>query len=257
MKIEAYITAADVDGGSYDPDEDDDITLSLDNSGPYSTGTHNVELTVTDQDGESDSCFAEVTVVDNLDPVPDTAVLPTVTGQCSATITTYPTATDNCAGTIIGTTTDPLTYTNQGTYTVTWAFDDGNGNIAVQEQTVIVKDTTAPSITNISANPNTLWPPNHKMVAVTVSVEAEDNCDAAPKSKITAVASNEPINGLGDGDTGPDWEITGDLTLNLRAERSGKGDGRIYTITFQCSDAVGNTTTGTVTVIVPKDKKKK
>jgi hypothetical protein len=95
------------------------------------------------------------------------------------------------------------------------------------------------------------------MVAVTVSVEAVDNCDASPVSKITAVESNEPINGPGDDDNGADWEITGDLTLNLRAERLGKGDGRIYSITVECSDAVGNTTTGIVTVVVPHSKGKK
>jgi hypothetical protein len=95
-----------------------------------------------------------------------------------------------------------------------------------------------------------------KMVAVTISVEAANNCDGSTVSKITAVESNEPVDGLGDGDTSPDWEITGDLTLNLRAERSGKGNGRIYTITVECSDAVGNTTPGTVTVVVPKNKKK-
>lgn len=189
-------------------------------------------------------------------PVPDVAVLPIVTGECSAEITTFPTATDNCAGTITGDTTDPLTYTEQGTYTVTWTFDDGNGNVAVQEQNVIVQDTTAPGIISILANPNTLWPPNHKMVAVTVSVETADNCDSATTGKIISVESNEPIDGLGDGDTSPDWEITGDLTLNLRAERSGKGNGRIYTITVECKDAPGNTTTGTVTVVVPKSQKK-
>ena len=95
------------------------------------------------------------------------------------------------------------------------------------------------------------------MVAVTVGVDAADNCDAAPVSKIISVESNEPVNGKGDGNTSPDWEITGHLTLNLRAERSGKGNDRIYTITIECSDAVGNTATGTVTVVVPHDKGKK
>jgi hypothetical protein len=66
---ESYITAADVDGGSYDPDQGDEITLSLDNTGPFSLGTHYVELTVTDQGGESDSCFAEVIVKDQSSPV--------------------------------------------------------------------------------------------------------------------------------------------------------------------------------------------
>jgi hypothetical protein len=69
---------------------------------------------------------------------------------------------------------------------------------------------------------------------------------------ITSVQSNEPVNGLGDGDTAPDWQITGNHTVSLRAERSGKGSGRIYTITIQATDAAGNMSTPqTVTVKVP------
>jgi len=67
------------------------------------------------------------------------------------------------------------------------------------------------------------------------------------------VTSNEPVDGLGDGDTGPDWQITGDLTVNLRAERSGQGSGRIYTITIECTDFSGNSSTKTVTVSVPRN----
>jgi len=62
---------------------------------------------------------------------------------------------------------------------------------------------------------------------------------------------------LGDGDQAPDWQITGDLAVNLRAERSGKGTGRIYTITVECNDTSGNTATKTVTVSVPHDSGKK
>jgi hypothetical protein len=82
-------------------------------------------------------------VNDNVAPVPNVASLPNVTGQCSANVTA-PTATDNCAGTITGTTNSPLTYTQQGTYTITWTYNDGKGNIATQNQTVIVNDNTAP-----------------------------------------------------------------------------------------------------------------
>lgn len=60
----------------------------------------------------------------------------------------------------------------------------------------------------------------------------------------------------GGGDTPPDWVITGPLTVDLRAERSGKGSGRVYTITVECSDASGNTATKTVTVTVPHDQGK-
>jgi hypothetical protein len=76
--------------------------------------------------------------------VPNVASLPNVTGQCSATATA-PTATDNCAGSITATTNNPLTYNAQGTYTITWTYNDGNGNTSTQNQTVIVNDNTAPT----------------------------------------------------------------------------------------------------------------
>ncbi|NCI46602.1 HYR domain-containing protein [Sediminibacterium sp. WSJ-3] len=61
-----------------------------------------------------------------------------------------PKATDNCKGTIVGTTTDPLTYTAQGTYVIHWKYDDGNGNTTIQEQTVIVKDDAKPTISDVA-----------------------------------------------------------------------------------------------------------
>lgn len=256
LNCQIFISASDVDGGSYDPD-DDPITLEIDNIGPFSVGTHYVNLTVTDEKGESDTCQATVNVVDTTPPVFDVANLPDVTGECAATVTTVPTATDNCAGIVYGNTTDPLQYTQQGTYTVTWTYDDGNGNISSQVQKVIVQDITPPEIDSLTASPEILWPPNHNMIPVVLTVTVSDNCDDSPLSEIIGVSSNEPENGLGDGDTAPDWEITGDLTLNLRAERSGTGTGRVYTITVMCTDASGNSSTETVTVTVPHNKAKK
>ncbi|MCI5132021.1 MAG: hypothetical protein D3904_10980 [Candidatus Electrothrix sp. EH2] len=90
--------------------------------------------------------MSNVTVVDNLAPVPNVNPLPQVTGECSATVSSATTATDNCAGTVTGTTSDPLSYSEQGTYTVTWTFDDGKGNTSTQPQQVVVKDTVAPTV---------------------------------------------------------------------------------------------------------------
>ncbi len=96
-------------------------------------------------------------------------------------------------------------------------------------------------------------PPNHKMVAVTVTASTADLVGVT-SLKIISATSSEPDNGLGDGDTAGDTAITGAMTLNLRAERSGKGNGRIYTITVEAKDAAGNVTTKTVTVSVPKNQ---
>ncbi len=95
------------------------------------------------------------------------------------------------------------------------------------------------------------------MVPVTVAVSASDVCSPAPVCKITSVSSNEPVNGTGDGDTAPDWQITGNLTVNLRAERAGNGSGRVYTLMVGCTDASGNSSTKTTAVTVPHDQGKK
>lgn len=111
-------------------------------------------------------------------------------------------------------------------------------------------DTTPPVITSLTTSPPTLWPPNHKMVPVTVTAVATDDVSTVT-TRIVSASSSELDNGLGDGDTPGDIEITGPMTLNLRAERSGKGNGRIYTITVEAADEAGNTTTGQVQVPVP------
>jgi hypothetical protein len=119
---------------------------------------------------------------------------------------------------------------------------------------VVIPDTTAPVIVSLTASPDVLWPVNHKLVAVTVAASVTDAVDPAPVTRIVAVSSSEAADGNGDGSTSADWEITGPLTLNLRAERAGNGPGRIYTITVEGSDAAGNSATGTVTVTVPHNK---
>ena len=215
-----------------------------------------ITWTYDDGNGNTTPQTQVVIIEDTIPPVPDEDELPVVEGQCSATITTIPTATDNCDGTVIGATTDPLTYTEQGTHIVTWTFEDENGNTTTQTQSVIVQDTEPPVIEDISVDPCILWPPNHKMRPVSVSVTATDNCDESPVSTIVSVTSSQPLNGKGDGNTDTDWEITGDLTVDLRAERSRKiKSNREYTITVECTDAAGNSSTGTVKVIVPKNKR--
>jgi endo-1,4-beta-xylanase len=84
---------------------------------------------------------------------------------------------------------------------------------------------------------------------------------AAPRSADTGnhpVTSSEPDNGLGDGDTAGDiqgWTAgTDDRTGQLRAERAGGGTGRVYTFTYQATDAAGNRVTAICTVTVPHNR---
>jgi hypothetical protein len=105
-----------------------------------------VTVTATDKDGNTTNCTFNV-IVNGAAPVPNAGSLPDATGQCSATITGAPIATDPCSGTnITGTTTDLLARTTQGTSTVTWTFDAGHGYVSTQTQKIVVKDTMAPVV---------------------------------------------------------------------------------------------------------------
>ncbi|MDH3426057.1 MAG: ExeM/NucH family extracellular endonuclease, partial [Acidimicrobiia bacterium] len=116
-------------------------------------------------------------------------------------------------------------------------------------------ETTAPAV-EVTASPDSLWPPNHKYADVTTTV---DVTDADPNATVTllSVTSNEPDDGLGDGDTPNDIVIVDDFTFQLRAERSGTGEGRVYTITYEVTDACGNSTIASATVTVPISQKNK
>jgi len=126
-----------------------------------------------------------------------------------------------------------------------------NGNFTGQVYTI---DTTPPTAT-LTLTPGNLWPPNHKMVAITPTLTTSDLAGPVTISGPT-VTSNEPVDGLGDGDTSPDWIVSGTNGVQLRAERGGRGNGRIYTITYVVTDQSGNSTTVSATVMVPKSQGK-
>jgi hypothetical protein len=143
-----------------------------------------------------------------------------------------------------------------GAHTVLVSVSDGAATAVSCTATITVEDTVAPEIKSVKATPNSLWPPNHKMKNVNVKVVAEDACGDVTW-EIISVSSNEADDGNGDGNTAPDWVIVDDDTVQLRAERSGGGSGRIYTITVKATDESGNTATDTVEVTVPHSKGKK
>lgn len=118
---------------------------------------------------------------------------------------------------------------------------------------IVRPDTTPPLIASVTATPDTLWPADHRMVAVSIAVSVSDAEDPAPACAIADVTSSEPVEGQRDGDLSPDWFVTGALTLDLRAERLATGNGRLYTITVRCADASSNASTNSVVVTVPRD----
>lgn len=123
-------------------------------------------------------------------------------------------------------------------------------NVAVWLATPVVElDTTPPTITNASAFPSVIWPPNRKMVDVTVNYSVTDTEDDNPSCVISEVASNEPSRRS-------DFSIVDAHHVKLSAECLGK-DGRLYIISISCTDASGNTSIQAVIVTVPHDQRTK
>jgi hypothetical protein len=143
-----------------------------------------------------------------------------------------------------------------GTNVVAVVVTDSATNAASCSTVVTVVDTIPPVIQSASATPNVLWPPNHNYVNVTLKAVVQDIC--GPTSwKIISVESNQAVNAKGSGNTSPDWQITGNHTVKLRAERSGNSGDRVYSITLQAKDESGNLSTPkVVTVTVPRSQGK-
>jgi hypothetical protein len=211
--------------------------------------------TFTDECENTSSISQTITVEDNTPPDPDVEQLITIQGQCSVEVSTTPIATDNCSGAIAGITSDPLIYTEQGTYTITWSYDDGNGNTFNQIQTVIVEDMTPPVIEVLSASPVALWPPNSKYETITIDqcvAAVSDNCFNLSMNDvhITKVTSDEADDTKGNDKGGAkkkaDIVISDDCrAVDLRRETLGNGNGRVYTIHLSATDDAGNEGTAT------------
>ncbi|MGQ8338926.1 HYR domain-containing protein [Sunxiuqinia sp. A32] len=141
-----------------------------------SVGTYSILWTYEDGIGNTSTQTQTVIITSVGVPSPTIDNLPTVRGECSATVTGVPTAETNCSTTIDGTTSDPLTYNAQGSYVVTWAYDDGNGNITTQTQAVIVEDTQPPVLSCINDTTVTADPVSCTASIALPLVTATDGC---------------------------------------------------------------------------------
>lgn len=156
-----------------------------------------------------------------------------------------------------------LSVSGDGTHLVTCTATDGaaapNAGAAPDSNPVagLDIDGTAP-VVSCAASPDQLWPPNHKLVAVTTTVTVDDATSGPAGFALRSATSSEPDDGSGDGDTAGDIQDfdTGqaDTSGQLRAERSGDGDGRTYTLTYEGADVAGNHATCAATVVVRHDQ---
>jgi uncharacterized repeat protein (TIGR01451 family) len=217
--------------------------------------------TATDIHGNSASSVQIITVIDPTPPT-FTFVPGDVTANTGPTATTCDavvnpgtaTATDNCG--VVNVTRSPSGNTFPvGTTTITWTATDGAGNTTTATQNVTVIDNTAPVITTNGQTPS-MWPPNHDYQTFQVTnfvTSVFDNCGGVTVNDVVIqkVTSDEAEDADADGATLNDIVIAADCkSVQLRAERSGTADGRVYTITFRLTDTHGNTTTTTAKVVV-------
>jgi hypothetical protein len=265
---------ANVDNGSADPDSDA-FTLVQTPAGPYTLGTTEVMLRASDAYEAYSSCTATVTVVDDTPPAiicpADLTVECAETGGASrshAAIAAFLAkiqVTDACS--VGALTNDAPNFLSLGATSVTATAVDGSGNAASCTSRVTIEDTTPP-VLGVSVNPNTLWPPNHKMVPITATVNVTDTCDANPLIRLLSITMNEGDTtntydanfdeNVNDGNTMDDIQGaefgTDDRVFSLRAERSGQEDGRVYASTYAVTDASGNENAKSATVIVPHNQ---
>jgi Leucine-rich repeat (LRR) protein len=145
-------------------------------------------------------------------------------------------------------------------HTVTLVVCDGVNDPVTKDIEIEVIDTADPTLAPVP-DQTILWPPNHDMVEVTIEVNAHDN-SGDPVVLTASVTSSEPLDDLGDGSTEADWtipvidQVNGLITAQLRAERSGSGDDRVYTISITGTDSSGNSSEAQVEIVVPHSKKK-
>ncbi len=223
----------------------------------FPVGQTPITYTATDGAGNQTSATQTVTVIDNTPPTitcPENIFVTIPTGDASTVVNwDPPAANDNCTVTVACSPASGSTFP-PGITTVTCTATDASGNTATCTFTVTVN--RAP---NCTATPSIaqLWPPNHKMVNITIQGVTDPDGDPVTVT-ITGITQDEPLNTLGDGNTEPDGAIVGTTIAQVRAERSGTprvpGNGRVYRISFTASDGRGGECQGNVSVCVPHDQ---
>lgn len=138
-----------------------------------------------------------------------------------------------------------FTLSGEGKHYLEYFSVDNAGNVEeTYNQTYYIDDS--PPIVTISASPNALWPPNHKMKNVLISGSATDAGTGIATITFTVVDEY--------GQVQPTITHFGQ-TIQLEAWRNGNDmDGRAYTITAIATDNLGHAATASTVVLVPHDQ---
>ncbi len=235
----------------------------------FPIGTTTEEYELTDANGNKANCSFMITVEDKEAPViscTDDIETNNDEGECGAIVTyDLPTAMDNCTENVIPLLTEGLgsgAFFPVGTTIETYTATDEYGNMNSCSISITVLDKELPVIT-LSKDKTSKWPPNHKSFSIKIDEYIEsvsDNCPGVSVDDIIIdeVSSDEEMNGSGDGNTKNDIVISDDCkTVHLLAERSGNGNGRVYTINLAVEDAHGNIGVAEIKAEISHDQGKK
>jgi hypothetical protein len=227
------------------------VTYNGSATAPTAVGTYAIVATATNPN-YAGSATGTLVITDSAPPVLSLPanLVAEATGPGGATVTFTATATDTVDG-ALGVTLShasgsvfPL-----GVTTVNVSATDSSGHVTQGTFTVTVRDSTAPTFLGLTASTTSLFPVDHKMVAVTLTAATSDAVSTVT-TRIVSVTANELINGPGS--VAADWQITSPMTVNLRAERTSNVADRVYTITVKATDLAGNESTRSIDVIVPR-----
>jgi len=244
-----------------------DLTGSIVTTGAVNAaavGNYPVRYTVKDGAGNAAWAARSVSVSDTLAPsiaLKGAASMKLPVG--STFVDPGATATDACSGNLTGAIIKSGTVNTAapGLYTLTYSVQDAMGLSASVTRSVTVEQ--ARSCTSVSVkSPREIWPPNHKMWSFNLSECAvvQNPCggpvDIDAVGTITSIYSDEveDAQGNGDGSTVQDIVITGNSSFQLRAERQGKGNGRVYGVNFKVTDSSGAEQMASCKFIVPHDQ---
>ena len=126
-------------------------------------------------------------------------------------------------------------------------------NPANNTATVTTTINHNPVCTAASTGLGTLWPPNHKYVAGQIAGVTDPDGNPITLT-INGITQDEPVNSTADGNTSPDATIGSGGAFQVRAERSGQGDGRVYRVAFTATDGLGGECSGVGRIGVPHDQ---
>jgi len=141
-------------------------------------------------------------------------------------------------------------YSNVGTVTASAQVDN---DLEESDDSSYLGVVRPPTCDDAFADPDILWPPNHMLETIGIG-GVTDACGESTDINVDSIFQDEPLDSEGDGNTEPDGFGVGTSTPQVRAERAGTRNGRVYHIGFTATDDRGETCTGTVTVGVPHDR---